>query len=150
MMPRATWHEKADLAARILVAATWAVAGGLKLSDPAGFTRDIENYRLVSGVWAGAAAVYLPWLELALAAGLLVPRAREAARVLSVGLLVVFCAALAGALARGLDIRCGCFGGAGAGVTIGWALVRNAVLATALLCFRSGTSGGTRGGGPGQ
>lgn len=136
-MSTSTWREKADAGVCAIAAATWAIASVFKLADPAGFTRDIENYRIVSGIWAGSAAVYLPWLELALAAGLLVPRARNAARWLSVALLVLFCAALFVALARGLDIRCGCFGAAGASGSIGWALARNAAIGAALLCFRS-------------
>jgi putative oxidoreductase len=121
-----------------LVAAAFAVAGALKLADPAGFATDIGHYRLVPPLVAAALAVYLPWMELALAVGLCVPRLRPAARLLGLELIAVFCAALTAALARGLDIRCGCFGGGEAGgVTAGWALARNAVLIALLAVARS-------------
>lgn len=136
-MTSSTWRERADFGARMVMAAAWGIAGALKLADPAAFARDIGNYQITSALWAGVAAVYLPWLELALAAGLFFPRFIRAARLLSVALLGLFCAALISALARGLDIRCGCFGSAGAGASIGWALARNAVLIAALIHFGS-------------
>lgn len=121
-----------------IVAGAFAFAGVRKLGDPAGFATDIGNYRLVSPVIAAGLALYLPWLELFLAGGLLTLRFRLAARMLAIGLLVLFCIGLVSALARGLDIRCGCFGSAadGGGVTVGWALIRNLGL-IALLLFAS-------------
>jgi hypothetical protein len=55
-------------------------------------------------------------LELSAGIGLLVPRLRLGGVVLCIGLLVVFCSALTAALARNLDISCGCFGTTGAHV----------------------------------
>lgn len=118
-------------AAHGVVAAALATAGGLKALDPAAFAEDIGRYRLVSPFVAGLTGVYLPWLEIALAAGLLAPRARVAARWLAAGLLVAFCAALASTVARGIDVRCGCFGAAAA-TGAGWALARNAGLLACL------------------
>lgn len=115
-----------------IVAGLLAWAGAAKLGDPSRFAADIANYRLVPPLLAAMAAVYLPWLEIALATGLLVPRLRAVARLFALGLLLVFCAALASAWARGLDIRCGCFGGADGGASAAQALARNAVLATLL------------------
>ena len=118
----------------VRMAAAWAVAllllfaGATKLGDPARFAIEIGNYRLVSPLVAGLLAVYLPWLEIALGLGLCVPRWRPAARLLATGLLLVFCVALVAALARGIDIRCGCFGRAGGSTSAGWALARNAGL----------------------
>lgn len=117
------------------VSAAFAFAGTLKLQDPASFANDIRNYRLLSPWAAAALALYLPWLELVLAVGLLTPRLRAAARMLTLSLLVLFCVALVSVLARGLDLRCGCFGSTadGGGVTVGWALVRNVGLIALLL-----------------
>ncbi len=117
----ATW------AAHGVVAGVFAAAAGFKLVDPAKFATDIGHYRLVPPVVAGAAAVYLPWLELALAAALLAPRWRRAARWVAGAVLVGFCAALASTLWRGIDVRCGCFG-EGSATGPGWALARNAAL----------------------
>jgi hypothetical protein len=49
-------------------------------------------------------------LELSAALGLLIPRLRLGGVTLCIALLLVFCGALATALARNLDISCGCFG----------------------------------------
>ena len=115
-----------------LVAAAFATAGALKLFDPARFADDIGHYRLISPWLAGLVAVYLPWLELTLAAALLAPRWRGAARWLSGALLVFFCAALVSTMARGIDIRCGCFGAATTTGAAG-ALARNGALLACLL-----------------
>ncbi|MEO0056017.1 MAG: hypothetical protein RLZZ50_1964 [Verrucomicrobiota bacterium] len=111
-----------------VVAGVLAWAGVTKLADPSLFAIDIANYRLLSPIFSAMAAVYLPWLELCLAAGLLVPRLRGVARWLALGLVLVFCVALCSAWVRGLDIRCGCFGGSAGGATEIEALARNAVL----------------------
>jgi hypothetical protein len=107
------------------------LAGVLKLADPARFAAEIAGFRLVDGRVAGALSVYLPWLELAVAAGFFVGKTRAAARVLALGLLAGFSFALASAWVRGIDVRCGCFGGAPTG-TLTAGLVRNAVLILAL------------------
>ena len=99
-----------DAAVCGFVALLWLAAGTLKLVDPAAFARDIDTYRLVPSFTAAGLAVYLPWLEITIATGLCLPRLREASRLLSVVLLAIFSAALLSALARNLDVRCGCFG----------------------------------------
>ena len=138
---RAADFSRPSLGAKILalvpqglVAATFIVAGALKLADPAAFVTDIGNYRLVSPFVAGLAAVYLPWFELTLAVGLFVPATRRAARWLAAGLLLGFCVALVSTLARGIDLNCGCFGEA-AGTGAAAALARNVVL---LACLAGG------------
>jgi uncharacterized membrane protein len=140
----APWRKRLDVAVRALVAALWIVAAFLKLADPAAFARDIENYRIVPSFAAAAVAVYLPWLEIALGLALWIPRFREEARVLSLVLLVGFCGALTSALARGLDIECGCFGGGGPDASASWALARNLVLIALLAatCRGSGNDNG--------
>jgi hypothetical protein len=120
-------------AAFFVVAVVFAVAGALKLADPAAFATDIGHYRLVPPLVAAALAVYLPWLELGLAAALYAPRFREPARWLLFALTLAFSAGLASTLLRGIDISCGCFGGAGGVVPAGWALARNGVLCGLLI-----------------
>ena len=125
----------AAVAAHGVVAAAFALAGGLKLADPSRFAADIGNYRLVSASVAAAASVYLPWLEIALALALLAPRWRCPARAISALLLLGFCVALASAAWRGINLNCGCFGSATATGVAG-ALVRNAVLLALLVAGR--------------
>ncbi len=109
------------------VAGALGVAGGLKLADPARFAAEIAGFRLVAGWSTGGLAVYLPWLELAVAVGLGFGKTRGAARVLAGVLLAGFSLVLASAWVRGIDVRCGCFGGADTG-SLAAGLGRNAVL----------------------
>jgi uncharacterized membrane protein YphA (DoxX/SURF4 family) len=76
-----------------------------------------------------AVAAALPWMEMVLAAFLILGLFVRFAGWASAGLMMVFLAALAQAKARGLAIDCGCFGGggAGAGVTT-WDIVRDVPL----------------------
>lgn len=125
MSPRA--RQWASWITHGVVASAFALAGSLKLLDPAQFAEEIGNYRLFPALITRLAAVYLPWLELTLAVSLLLPRFRAVARGLAGALLGVFCAALASTLIRGIDVECGCFGSA-ATTSAEWALARNGLL----------------------
>ena len=125
---RAPRFKRLDLFTRTVVAVLWLAAAILKIADPAAFARDIENYQLVPSLAAAVGAVYLPWFEVALGVGLWVPGFRDTARALSIVLLAGFCVVLTAALARGLDIDCGCFGSGGPDASAAWALARNLAL----------------------
>lgn len=114
-----------------VVATLFLAAGLLKLADPAAFARELSHFRLTPAPFNAALALYLPSLESIVGIALFVPRLRAAARWLAAGMLALFSAALLSALARGLDIRCGCFG-EGAAMSVSAALVRNAILAALL------------------
>lgn len=119
-----------------LLAALFALAGVLKLADPAAFAADVGNYRLVPVPVAAGLALWLPWFEVTVAVALVWPRWRREGAVLAGGLLVVFCAALGSVLWRGIDLECGCFG-RGSAATPAWALARNAgMLVLAALAAR--------------
>jgi uncharacterized membrane protein YphA (DoxX/SURF4 family) len=110
----------------IMLAGVFGYAGSLKVRDPAAFATDIENFQLVTSGPSALLAVYLPWLELLLAAGLLLPRWRRPSALLSCMLLAVFTFAVVAAMVRGLDINCGCFGHAAS--PLHWALIRDVAL----------------------
>jgi hypothetical protein len=116
------------LALRVGLGGLFAVAAALKLRDPAGFAQEIANYQLVPA-WAPYLAVALPAVELT--AGLAVAAApiswRRAGTVVLALLLVLFTIAVGAALARGVDVSCGCFG-TGSGQVSGWIVARNLAL----------------------
>jgi uncharacterized membrane protein YphA (DoxX/SURF4 family) len=122
------------IAARLVLAAVFVVAGALKLRDPAGLASDITNYQLIPALAPLLAAV-LPAVEIVVGVALLALGApwRRAAALCAAALMVMFTAAAGTALARGLDVACGCFGSAGGAV--GWTtMVRDlALLAAAVL-----------------
>lgn len=113
-----------------VLAALMLVAAGSKLPDPAAFAGDIMNFRLVPWWAANVLALWVPWVEVAVAVALLTPGWRKAGAGLTLGLLAGFTLALLTAWGRGLDLECGCFGSQ-TSTTVGWALVRNTVLLVA-------------------
>lgn len=98
--------------ARVVLGALFLYAGALKLADLHLFAEEIANYQLLPAILVPVAAPVVVGVELVsgllLLAGLW---ARAAAAVLG-AMLVVFTAGLSQALLRGIDLRCGCFGGA--------------------------------------
>jgi putative oxidoreductase len=113
---------------RILLAALFVLAGGLKILDPAAFAVEINRYQLIP--WWGSAilALFLPWLEICVGIGLLTPWFSRGALVWVGALLIVFSVALLSAMLRGLNIDCGCFGRVWQSTGTFWPLVRNFVL----------------------
>ena len=96
----------------VILAAVFAAAAVPKLIDPGSFANDLLNYRLLPENLVGLVALFVPALELAIAAALLWPRYQRGAALLSTVLLVGFAAAMAQARIRGIDLSCGCFGAA--------------------------------------
>jgi len=114
---------------RLVVGGVFVFAAVLKILDPAMFATDIANYRLLPRALVHPVAILLPWVELG--AGLMLVLGvwrRASALVISI-LCFVFLIAIGQALARGLDVHCGCFGTVSAG-PIGW---RNLLIDLALL-----------------
>lgn len=122
--------------ARAALAAVFVYAGAVKALDPAEFALAIDNYRLLPFPLSAALALYLPWMEIVCGLGLLRPRLRQGALSLLLLLCLIFTTALTSALARGLDVTCGCFGGsAGGRLPLLASLVRSVLLAAAAGLF---------------
>jgi len=90
--------------------AVFALAGVLKVLDPATFTIDIDHYQILPWSLSVLLALYLPWLELIAAAALFRKEWRTAALLLMFALSILFLAGMISAASRGLNIACGCFG----------------------------------------
>lgn len=95
---------------RCVLGGIFVYAGAIKAFDPAQFAVEIENYRLVSTIFATVLALYLPWLEIFAGLALIANRGARGGLILIAMLLVVFIGALSSAWFRGLSISCGCFG----------------------------------------
>ena len=116
------------LACRLFVGGVFVYASLDKLADPAAFAQAIHHYRLVPGALLHPWALYLPMLEIVAGAALILGVWRRGAALVTLALTVVFMVAIGTALARGLDISCGCFdtdGGHAVGLDL---LLRDAVL----------------------
>jgi uncharacterized membrane protein len=102
---------------RLVYGAMFIYAGAEKMADADTFAAVIFNYQILPAKAVYAAAMLMPAVEivcgLALCANTL---ARGASVVLNL-LMVGFIGAMGLAMARGLDVTCGCFGGSGQAVT---------------------------------
>jgi putative oxidoreductase len=107
---------------RLGLAAVLLYAAWPKLQDPGDFAKAIWNYRVslpVIGLnYVNLMALFLPALELVLGLVLIVGMWRRGASLLTAAFMVVFIAAISSAMARGLNIDCGCFGTSKVGVAI--------------------------------
>jgi putative oxidoreductase len=74
------------------------------------FAMGIDSYKMLPLIIVQWMARFLPWLELALGAMLVIGAGVRWAGLAVTALLVVFMIALAHAALGGLEINCGCFG----------------------------------------
>lgn len=113
---------------RLALGGIFLYAGVTKIVDPPAFAGSIAAYRLLPYFGNYLLAATLPWLELLCGLLLIVGhRVRVAAAILLL-LNLLFMAAIASTIARGLDIDCGCFR-QGGGKTSAWtALWRDLLL----------------------
>ena len=120
---------------RFVLGGLFMLAGVLKLQDPSKFALEISNYQLIS-TGTTAMAALLPAIEIVAGAALIVlPQAwRRAAAFLILLMVMMFSVAVSSAYFRGINIDCGCFGGAASPIT--WVtLVRNlGLLLASLAC----------------
>jgi hypothetical protein len=115
----------------VILAVVFVVAAVPKLIDPGSFANDLLNYRLLPENLVGLVALFVPALELAIAAALLWPRYQRGAALISMLLLVGFAAAMAQARIRGIDLSCGCFGAAFES-KVSWLTVARSMLLAAM------------------
>ncbi len=114
------------LSTRLLLGAIFIAASIDKIAHPVEFAKIVSNYQILPGHTANIVAIVLPWLEAILGLFILCGWWLPGAIVLADLLLLVFFGALAQAIARGIDLRCGCFStkAAGSPQTI-WYLIRD-------------------------
>jgi uncharacterized membrane protein YphA (DoxX/SURF4 family) len=98
---------------RLLVGGAFVFAGVLKIADPAQFAQDVGNYRLVPHELTNLLAILLSWIEVAAGSFVLAGIWLRAAALVITSLTVMFFLVIVSALARGLNIECGCFGTVG-------------------------------------
>lgn len=136
-----TWRTALELVARFVVAGLFLYAAVGKLLDVQTFAVDVTNYRLLPDVAATFVAVVLPSIEVVIAVALVTGLGGRGAALLAAALLAGFTAGMVQALARGIDLECGCFGRAATATVGGWTIARNVGLtALALVPVVSGVT----------
>jgi putative oxidoreductase len=104
-----------------------------KIGDPAAFATQIHHFRLIPIGAENLLAIALPWVELIAGLTLVLGVHARSGAWLSSAMMVVFTLAVGAAVARGLDIECGCFGTADATHVGGMKLAENLLFTGAAL-----------------
>ncbi len=113
-------------AARILLGGMFVYAGTIKAMDPIALAEDIANYRMLPGELVPLMTAAMPGVEIVVGALLITGIFIRASATMAAIMLAAFTIALAQAATRGLNIECGCFGGAAP--VDGWVIGRDIVL----------------------
>ena len=129
------------LACRIALGALFVWAAVTKLPDMAAFAQDVANYRILPAAVVPYAAAAVVGIEILAGLALVTGIAARPAAILVAVLLVAFTAFLAQALLRGIDLRCGCFGGDEAASW--WTVVRDLIMLAAAVAVIRGKAGDT-------
>jgi len=124
---------------RLVLGGVFLYAGCVKLADPVAFAGNIAAYRILPYFGNYLAAAVIPWLEIVCGLLLIVGWRTKAAASLIALLTLVFMAALASTLVRGLDIDCGCFRQGGEKTSAWTALGRDSILLGLALFALRGT-----------
>ena len=115
-----SWKTALAWLLKISLGALFAYAGAMKLVDPSAFANEIANYRLfeASAPYVGA---MLPGVEIVLGLALACAPRRSVwlsgAAIATASLCGVFFVAVTQVVLRGIDTRCGCFGGGSSSVS---------------------------------
>ena len=96
-------------ALRIILGIVFLYASFDKIRNPGSFAGNIQNYQMLPYGITNLFSIVLPWVELYVGSCLILGVFVDGAALLSTGMMVMFIIALGQALARGLDIECGCF-----------------------------------------
>ncbi len=99
------------LGSRVALGAIFLWAAATKVPDMAGFAKDVANYRLLPPALVPSVAAIVVGIEVVAGLALVSGVGARAAALVAGGMLMAFVGGLSQALLRGIDLRCGCFGG---------------------------------------
>jgi uncharacterized membrane protein YphA (DoxX/SURF4 family) len=130
MVPVYTEPSQADrplmrtlsLAARLVLGTVFLIAGAEKLTALDAFGHAIANYQIVPIPLVNIGALLFVWAEIVIGVLLIAGAAVRGSSLMAGALLILFLVAILSAMARGLQIDCGCFVSAqkSAVETVGW------------------------------
>ncbi len=126
---RLLYDHRLALLCRLVLGVVFIISALGKLLDPQDFARATAAFRILPIQTVNLFAMVLPWVEMMCGALLIVNRKVPAAALILAGLNAMFILVIVSAMARGLDIDCGCFSLLAkekAGLSI-WLIVRDLV-----------------------
>lgn len=110
LLARWLFHRHTIRASQVLIGLLFAAAALAKLGDLHAFAEQVHNFRVLPFGLENLAAMLLPWIELVAALSLVFGVRARCGGLVAAVLMAVFTVAVLSAMARGLDIECGCFG----------------------------------------
>ncbi len=108
-MRRLIDNDLLTLVIRLAVGVTFIYASFYKIIDPGSFAKSIWYYHILPGQVINLTAVILPWVEMLCGLGLILGVTYRGSVTLVGVMTIVFIVAIASAIARGIDLDCGCF-----------------------------------------
>jgi putative oxidoreductase len=111
-------HQYLALACRLFIGGIFIAACIFKIKDPEVFALSIATYDILPTSLVNLMAIILPWLELVVGVMIIIGYKTRPSALLIALMMLMFMTALAIALARGIDMSCGCFASAEAGEQI--------------------------------
>lgn len=127
-MGRLLGSKGLSLICRVTLGLVFILSALGKIGDPREFSDAVAAYKILPITSVNVFAIILPWLELLVGLSLFSgTRIRESA-LLSIIMNLMFIAAVSSAMARGLDIKCGCFTLSKEHSGIGWIIIGRDVL----------------------
>jgi putative oxidoreductase len=119
---------------RLVVGATFVYAAIYKIQEPAVFAEGVLDYHLLPPSLVIPFAVIMPWAEVIAGVFLVAGWLRRGSAFIIVLMLVAFIVAIIAAIARGINISCGCFHATTEGTRVAWiTLWRDVLLVIATL-----------------
>lgn len=109
LKPYVDW---AMTASRVIIGGLFVWAAFTKFADFHVFAEEIANYQLVPAQLVPLIAAALPGVEVVAGVALILGIYSRASAGIIAALMVVFIIGISQALIRGIDLTCGCFGGA--------------------------------------
>ena len=102
-------NDYLTLLVRLALGVVFIYASVYKILDPAQFAKSIWYYHILPGEMINISALILSWLELLCGVAIIVGAYYRGAILWLNLLLLVFMAAIASAMSRGISIDCGCW-----------------------------------------
>ena len=99
---------------RVYIALVFITAGFPKIVTPHDFALSVATYQILPLPFINLFSIIIPWVELLAGILLLIGLWIKPSSLVIFGLMIMFIIALSIALAKGLDIKCGCFASADA------------------------------------
>lgn len=125
--------------ARWIVGAVFVIAALAKIGGLEAFALQVHNFRMMPMALENLVAMTFPWVELVAGLSLILGIRGRSGAFVAAAMMAAFVVAVAVAMARGLDIECGCFGTADATrVGVGKLLQNLGLLAISLVASGRG------------